>query len=53
VEAAAIGWETAFLITQLREKAWRIAHRRPNIAEVEHNFGEEFKQAELASAEFL
>ncbi|KAJ7786710.1 hypothetical protein B0H14DRAFT_3163765 [Mycena olivaceomarginata] len=52
-EAEAIGWETAFLITQIRERAWRIDYRKPNVADVERIFGEEFKQAELASVDFL
>jgi hypothetical protein len=52
-EAEAIGWETAFLITQIRERAWRFDYRKPNVADVERIFGEEFNQAELASADFL
>ncbi|KAJ7786708.1 hypothetical protein B0H14DRAFT_3893628 [Mycena olivaceomarginata] len=52
-EAETIGWETALLITQIRERAWKNHYRKPYGADVEHIFGQEFKQAELASAAFL
>ncbi|KAJ6456079.1 hypothetical protein C8R45DRAFT_580814 [Mycena sanguinolenta] len=57
-EAKRIGWETAFLLSQVRENAktrcsycGRNTHIRNNM-NLEAGFGEEFRQAELASAEF-
>ncbi|KAF7370268.1 hypothetical protein MSAN_00658000 [Mycena sanguinolenta] len=59
-EAKRIGWETAFLLCQVRENACQMRcsycgrnsyHSRHN-TNVEGSFGEEFRQAELASAAY-
>jgi hypothetical protein len=49
-EAEKIGWQTAFLLGQVREKACE--RRRNYRPDIEGTFGDEFRQAELASAAF-
>ncbi|KAJ7738096.1 hypothetical protein B0H14DRAFT_2407998, partial [Mycena olivaceomarginata] len=51
-EAEKIGWETAFLLGQVREKTFQVDRRRIGRPDVEGTFGEEFRQAELACALF-
>ncbi|KAJ7812016.1 hypothetical protein B0H14DRAFT_2858373 [Mycena olivaceomarginata] len=49
-EAEKIGWQTAFLLGQVREKACE--RRRNYRPDIEGSFGDELRQAELASAAF-
>ncbi|KAF8216987.1 hypothetical protein K438DRAFT_2007695 [Mycena galopus ATCC 62051] len=50
-EAEKIGWETAFLLSQVREKAWKNGEDFDSA--LESTFGEEFRQAELDNAGYI